>query len=285
MPEKAISVRFFLLFPFILLICYSGIGQNVVCSAEDRLEFDQKIAALGELGTADMSNTVVAVGKSFLGSPYEAKTLEINEEEALVVNLHEFDCTTYVENVLVFSLMLRKEEDAFEAFTSLLQNLRYREGELDGYASRLHYFTDWISNNEAKGLVKDITMEIGGEAQQKTIDFMSSHRDLYPMLTDDTSFELISKTEEALSERTTYVLSVDQIAAAESQIRDGDIIALATSVGGLDVTHTGFALRHNGRIHLLHASSSGSVEISEKPLADYLKGVRHNTGIIVARPL
>ena len=278
-------MRTLFLIPIILLSCHVAFAQSVVCSAEDRLAFDQRITDLESMDSADMGRTVVAVGQRFLGSPYVAKTLEINEEEALVVNLREFDCTTYVENVMVFSLMLKKEEQAFDSFTSLLQNIRYREGDLHGYASRLHYFTDWIANNESKGLVKDITMEIGGEAQKKTIDFMSTHRDLYPMLKDDESFKLIARTEESLSKRTTYVLGVDQILSAESQIRDGDIIALATSIDGLDVTHTGFAFHQNGRLHLLHASSSGRVEITEKPLVDYLKGIKNNTGIIVARPL
>ena len=69
-------------------------------------------------------------------------------------------------------------------------------------------------------------------------------------------------------------------------IQTGDIIALTSAIKGLDITHTGFAIRkEDGRIHLLHASSKGKVEISELPLADYLQGIKHNTGIIVARPL
>ena len=69
-------------------------------------------------------------------------------------------------------------------------------------------------------------------------------------------------------------------------IRDGDIIALATQIPGLDVTHTGIAIRgDDGRIHLLHASTEGRVKVSEEPLADYLEGIKGNTGILVVRPL
>ena len=232
-----------------------------------------------------MGNTMVAVGKTFKGSPYVAQTLELEGSEALVINLQEFDCTTYVENVLAFSLMLKKEQTEFDAFSSLLQNIRYRDGELKGYSSRLHYFTDWIDNNEEKGLVRDITKEVGGIPLDKDINFMSGHRDLYPMLEDDNSFEDIKKTEERLSQKTLYYLPREKVAASEELIHNGDIIALATSIGGLDVTHTGLAYREKeGRLHLLHASSSGEVKISEKPLADYLMGVSKNTGIIVARP-
>jgi hypothetical protein len=81
-------------------------------------------------------------------------------------------------------------------------------------------------------------------------------------------------------------LPQDQIEANENLIKNGDIIALTTAIPGLDITHTGIAIREkDGRIHLLHASSSGMVEISELPLADYLKKIKKNTGIMVARPL
>jgi hypothetical protein len=70
-------------------------------------------------------------------------------------------------------------------------------------------------------------------------------------------------------------------------IRSGDIIALTTSIKGLDITHTGIATREaDGRIHLLHASTgSMEVEVSKLPLTDYLKDIKNNTGIMVARPL
>ncbi len=233
-----------------------------------------------------MGRTVVNVGRTFLGSPYKAKTLEINEKEQLVINLQAFDCTTYVENVLAFSLLIIRQEYNFSSFGYVLQNIRYRDGLLDGYTSRLHYFTDWLANNEAKGLIRNISREIGGIPLRKRIDFMSSHRELYPMLKAESDLESIKKREEFLSGNTGYFLPRDQVLASEDQIREGDIIALTTSIEGLDVTHTGFAVKGaDGRIHLLHASTSGEVEISEKPLAEYLGAIKKNTGIIVARPL
>ena len=233
-----------------------------------------------------MGQTVVEVGKSFRGTPYKSKTLEINNEESLVINLRGFDCTTYVENVMAFSLLLQKEVEDFGAFTSILQNIRYRDGELVGYPSRLHYFSEWILNNEIKGLVKNISADLGGIAVKKDFNFMSTHRELYPMLKDsDANLAKIKSAEDHLSQQTWHIVPKDQVRDAENLIRNGDIIAMATSINGLDVTHTGFALKKkDGRIHLLHASTSGQVEISKKPLADYLKGINKNIGILVARP-
>ncbi|CAN0602836.1 unnamed protein product, partial [Ectocarpus sp. 12 AP-2014] len=152
---------------------------------------------------------------------------------------------------------------------------------------RLHYFSEWIANNAEKGLLKDITGEIGGAAITKDINFMSTHRDLYPFLADDVNFSKIKASENYLNNQAICVLVQGDIAANEHLIQTGDIIALATSINGLDVTHTGIATREkDGRIHLLHASTgSMEVEVSKKPLADYLKGIKSNTGIMVARPL
>lgn len=247
--------------------------------------FDKKKLEFQDL-QPDTKTLISDIGRTFLGTAYVAKTLEINEKESLVINLHEFDCTTYVENVLAFSLLVKKQQFNFEAFTNLLRNIRYRDGELDGYGSRLHYFTEWIADNSDKGIIRDITEELGGIAIAKEINFMTEHRDLYPMLKDDSNFEEIITAESRLNNQSIYYLPGEQVADIEKLLQDGDIIALATSIEGLDVTHTGFAYRNsNGRIHLLHASSSGEVEISKKPLTEYLKGVKSNTGIIVARPL
>ena len=104
---------------------------------------------------------------------------------------------------------------------------------------------------------------------------------------DDENYKKIVATETVLNGRSFCYLPQDQIEVNEHLIRSGDIIALATSINGLDVTHTGIATREkDGRIHLLHASTgSMEVEVSDLPLAEYLKGIKKNIGILVARPL
>lgn len=261
-------------------------AQTIVCSPIDKNTLEEKIVEMQSVVQPTYGDTLVTIGKSFLGIPYVAKTLEVGETESLVINLQGLDCTTYVENVLAFGSMLRKGEKELDDFARTLEKIRYKDGKLRGYPSRLHYFSEWIANNQEKGLVKDITGELGGKALTKDINFMSTHRDLYPFLSDEDNYLQIKASERYLNDRPLYVLAKDKIEASEHLLRSGDIIALATSINGLDVTHTGFAIRKDsGRIHLLHASSANEeVEISELPLAEYLKNIRHNTGIMVARP-
>lgn len=270
----------------ILLLSQYLPAQQITCSPLDKQAVEDKISSTSGLLKPDFGQTLVAVGKTFLGTPYVAKTLEVGDKESLVINLQGLDCTTYVENVLAFSLMLSHRDTDFEAFAKTLEKIRYKDGKLDGYASRLHYFSEWIANNASKGLLRDITTEIGGEKITKDINFMSTHRELYPFLSDPTNFNKLRESEKHLNSQPICILPQQQVEASESLIRSGDIIALTTAIDGLDVTHTGIATREeDGRIHLLHASSSGQVEVSALPLADYLKKVKSNTGILVARPL
>lgn len=279
------STKYF--FGILFLAVQSAFSQQITCSPANKQAFEQKTREINGLLEADFGKTLVAVGKTFLDIPYVAKTLEVGDTETLVINLEGLDCTTYVENVLAFNMMLDQGKTDFDSFTAILKTIRYKDGELNGYGSRLHYFTEWIRNNAQKGLVKDITADIGGVAIQKDINFMGTHRDLYPFLKDDTNFEKILDTEAELAKESFCYLPQDQVAAHEHLIKTGDIIALATSIKGLDVTHTGIATREkDGRIHLLHASTgSMKVEVSKKPLADYLKKVNKNIGIMVVRPV
>lgn len=271
----------------LFLFVQVSFAQQITCSAQDKQAFENKIIEIDGLLENDFGNTIVSIGKTFMNVPYVAKTLEIGETETLVVNLHGLDCTTFVENVLAFGLMLKSKKSNFESFTKTLETIRYKNGELNGYSSRLHYFTDWIQNNASKGLIKDITTDLGGIELQKPINFMGTHRNLYPFLTNEDNYAQILKTEENLNQKNICFLPQDQIEANEHLIQSGDIIALATSIKGLDVTHTGIATREkDGRIHLLHASTgSMQVEVSKLPLADYLKKIKNNIGIIVSRPL
>ena len=133
---------------------------------------------------------------------------------------------------------------------------------------------------------EQLTSVIGGIEIHKTINFMSTHRDLYPFLKENNAnYEKIKESEEFLNNEELCILEQDKIEENEHLISNGDIIALTTSIKGLDITHTGIAIREkDGRIHLLHASSSGEVKISKEPLVDYLKKIKNNTGIMVCRP-
>jgi hypothetical protein len=243
-------------------------------------------AFAARMDTLPIGEIIVGIGRRFVGEPYTPGTLEVPGPERLVVNLREFDCVTYVESVLALARLVRAGERDFAAFQRELTRIRYRNGTVDGYPSRLHYFSEWISDNAAKQVVQDVTSGIGGVATTEPVNFMTSNAHAYPHMSDLANVRAIGAVEQRLSAAPRHYIPQRQIATLERGIRNGDVIAATSSVHGLDVAHTGFAIRVDGRVHLMHAPLVGSVlEISARPLGDRILGINGQDGIMVARPL
>lgn len=246
------------------------------------------------LDTLSMGESMAFIGLSFVGTKYVSATLELPGAEEVVINLQELDCVTFVENVLALALFIRQvgpeilesELETQAVYRRVLTRIRYRNGRVDGYPSRLHYFTDWILDNEAKGMVREVTAELSGVEDFRAIDFMSTHPESYRQMTNRMVFNAIQDREFYLSGLGRYRIPEDEIATRSAWIRDGDIIAATSTVDGLDVAHTGLALWRDGALHLLHAPLVGeAVEVSNLPLADRIFRIESQDGIRVVRPL
>jgi hypothetical protein len=231
----------------------------------------------------EYSKLVPQIGKYFLGVRYVAHTLEC-ENEMLTVNFLELDCTTFLENVTVMATLAKTSQTGFDEYVKQLKKFRYRNGQVDGYASRIHYFSDWIVTNEERGFIKNITKETGGEPYVKTINYMTQNREKYQRLADKQTFEKIKLSEENLNKHRHYYIPKAKVAEMEKNIQAGDLIAITCDTEGLDIAHVGLAVEKNGRVYFMHASMSGKkVMISDEPLHDYLEKNRTHTGIMVAR--
>ncbi|MDR0865578.1 MAG: DUF1460 domain-containing protein [Candidatus Symbiothrix sp.] len=223
-----------------------------------------------------------------LKTPYVAQTLEGNAEEELVVNLHELDCMTFVENCLALSRAAQYPFPDSDYFVRQLKYIRYRSGIIHGYTSRLHYTTDWIADNVGKGTIEDITYALGGKRFQPHLGFMSSHPDLYPGLSENSQdVEVMISIERAINQRNTYYyIPQNEINDKQALIKSGDIICFTTNLPGLDISHLGIACWNKGQLSFIHASSKyKKVIINPESLADYCGTIKGNTGIMVLRPL
>ncbi|MGF7216289.1 hypothetical protein GGR92_002454 [Spirosoma lacussanchae] len=251
-----------------------------------------KLSQWASAGGKTPAETAVQVGKQLIGKPYVANTLDLNATEQLVVNVDAFDCTTYLETVLALSLarfeLSAKATPAQleRSFQQYLTQLRYRNGRIDGYASRLHYFSDWLRDNERKGLLTDVSRELpGAMSVAKPVSYMTTATYRYPALRDPAVYRQVALTEAELNQQSFAFIPKKIIRQAESQLREGDIVMLTAARPGLDMKHVGLAVRQpNGRIHLLHASSEqGQVMITTQPLSDYVLYHKRLSGIRVAR--
>ncbi len=269
---------------FSLLLCWSvSQAQDLPPPAIHDLQ------QLHLVGGRTVAETAVLTGKMLLGKSYVHQTLDGNRTEQLVVNLQQFDCTTFLETTLALSLAwhesIGKNQEVFEqAFIQQLTRLRYRHGQINGYGSRLHYLSDWLRDNVQKGIVQDITREIGGMQVSKSLNYMTAAVYKYPHLSDPMVFKQIADVQTDISRQPFWFIPKKQIAAIESKLQEGDIIMLTAARPGLDMKHVGFCVWQHGRVHLLHASSEyGEVMITPVPLATYIGINKRLSGIRVAR--
>ena len=236
------------------------------------------------------------VGELAVGTPYEAFTLEAYikaggqpaSNEQLFLSLTRFDCVTLVESCLAVARVANNPgTPSWERFGHEIERMRYRGGEREGYASRLHYFSEWIYDGEKRGLVHDLGRELGGVNDTRPLRFMTEHRSSYPALVDENVFRAIGEMERGLDNNPRYVVAAERIPQIQDHIETGDVLAFATAIPGIDVSHAAFAYRDAaGVLRVLHAPlSGGAVEVTRATLPEYVSAIRQATGILVARPL
>ncbi len=265
-------------------------GTEPRIGKEDLEFFTAVMVHLGKLEDASMAELVAEAGRFFLHTPYGAQTLEYPDslgKEQLVINLRVLDCTTLVENCLALARTSRSGDHTLVRFAAELQSIRYRQGILDGYASRLHYFCDWISDNTMKGVVKQVYALPGERRLQKTLSFMSSHQEAYPALRGDAALvEQIVLREKVLSAIEYFYLPEEEAQLWLDGLQEGDLVAFTTKIEGLLISHVGLLVMVEGKLRLLHASSRvGEVVISKQGLSHYLEQHKNAMGIILLRPM
>ena len=257
--------RPYIIITTIVLICclHPAFAQHIDYTPDDSTEITdlmRKAHAHFQHKATDKGQIVLFFARHFIGRPYVAHTQEKNSIENIIVNTKELDCTTLVETVAALTKAYYKK-GTFADFVSALESIRYRNGKVNGYASRLHYFSWWISDNEKRHNVIDLGKDGNYPyiAKQKIdVHFMSSNPLLYRQLADSPALvEEIKQYEDQQNGETVNYIPKNLLNLGQQQlgIKDGDIIALVTSKDGLDISHVGFAAWKGDKLHLLNASS------------------------------
>jgi hypothetical protein len=260
--------------------------KECIFQPEDKQIAEDKLTVFSEDVNLPISDLVVKIGLSFLDTPYVAATLENGLDEKLVINLRQLDCTTFAESVLALARTVKMKKTDFVSFATELEKIRYRDGFRNQYPSRLHYFSEWILNNEKKGIVSGKANQNGVKCD-KVINYMSTHPSDYPVLKEHTELiPAIAQQENELSGKGFMYFPKSDIPNLYRNLKHGDIIALTSSIDGVDVNHVGIIIRKGNEFHLLHAPLSGKkVLVSEGPITDFIKPASKNNGIIIARPV
>ena len=288
----------------ITLSFFAALTMLTICRSAAAVTYQQtdsiKVVGLLTKGLRQPAgeNLVLFYANQLKGLPYVGKTLEVNPKEELAINLREMDCTTLVENVVALVLTTRQGSTRFSDFCLNLERIRYRDGRLNGYASRNHYFSEWIESNSRQGFVGEITGKRADsrgdfypfvDAQVLACTYMSQHPDLYPMLRDDAqALRQIKANEKRINGKTVRYVPRRLLGHSRrelSAIEDGDILAIVTKKTGLDVSHLGFAVwGRDGKLHLLNASQIHKrVVLEPMTLEEYMKKHPTQLGVRVIK--
>lgn len=283
-------------FVFITVILFCGMFNSFaqtridlkqcISQPEDKTIAEEKLKLFASKSTLPIADLLVEIGMSFQGTPYVAATLENGLEEKMVINLRELDCTTFVENCLALARTVKSGKTDFETFVTELEHIRYRDGKRNQYPSRLHYFNEWVHNNHIKGLISE-TVNQNGVKSNKIINYMSTHPSDYPVLKDYPELiPAIARQEKELTATGFMYFPKTDIPNLYQNLKHGDIIALTSSIEGVDVNHVGIIIRKGKEFYLLHAPLSGKkVLVSDGPITDFIKPNSKNNGIMIARPV
>ncbi|MBI5511981.1 MAG: DUF1460 domain-containing protein [Deltaproteobacteria bacterium] len=222
------------------------------------------------------------LGKAYYDPPQTAGP------ERLQIELKTFQCVSFVEDSLAVARCLWRGEPTAACFLHDVVASRYRDGRMDGYASRLHYFTDWIEDNARRGRLQIVTGAVGGRALRQRFSFMSDNPASYPALAAPAVLNAIKEIEARLSATPHVVLDRADVARAQSQLENGDVIGLVSDKHpGMVVIHTGFIyVDKHGKRSLMHAASFHKrTLVTGSDVANYLLRRPERRGLMIGRPL
>ena len=223
-----------------------------------------------------VNEAMARLAEFFLGSPYLAMSLDQSGRERLRLDLTQFDCMLFVEQLLAIV-----SADSFDGFAEQTRRLRYRNGEI-GYCTRQHYFQDWVGSAQLQGVLETSPVWPGQAMRNLSLNFMSSHRDRYPALQSPALFNCIDALEQGRRIDQHY-LPLAALDDALPSLQSGDVFAVATRVGGLDVSHTGILVRDGSRLDAIHAAPGRGV-MRSRSFTRYLRSVPDAIGAVIVRP-
>ncbi|WP_442780015.1 DUF1460 domain-containing protein [Enterobacter cancerogenus] len=204
------------------------------------------------------------VSSAFLGTPYQADTLIGGPDtpEALVANFNGVDCFTLVDYV---EALTRSHDKT--TFLHNLAEVRYTHGNVD-YLSRRHFFSDWFATRPRNA--RDVTPDISPDyvVVDKQLNRKPDGSEYIPGL--------------GIHHRKINYISGNAITQQVlDRLKTGDYVGVYSPLEGLDVSHVGIVVRHDGQVWFRNASS---LDANRKVVdSAFLEYMRAKPGIVVLR--
>lgn len=239
-----------------------------------------------------LGDRTIAVGLALVGTPYVNYTLEIDDHiEAPSVNLNGLDCWTFYESSLAFARMLRAYDPPYtpQKMLSMIEIERYRGGKSNGvYTTRLHHLEDLYQDNQKRGLMDDMTRQLGGVRIYRNVREMQVAWKSYRYLRNNPSLRPeMARIENRITAMPVFHVPKSRVAAIEPQLRNGDVISITSTGDGGYTQHVGLIYKDRGGVaRFVHASSKKGVRAVtiDSRISGYLAASSGRAGILVGRP-
>ncbi len=242
------------------------LDQDKIAELEAKPLYEFKESELGDYlafvqrDEPDLRKRIVRLGRKNINQPYELHLLgeapfETYDPQPLYC-LDRSDCVVFSEHTYAMAM-----SDNWESFFTLLQRIRYKDGQI-GVATRNHYTeADWDVNND--WLVTDISSDLAGDdvaTYPQKIDRSRFLRKRYKLVRDIP----VEKLE------VEYV-PWDKVADIEDQLQSGDYVnvIVGTTPTSAWATHVGLiAVDDDGTVNFLHSTPP---RVREEPIQTYIK--------------
>ena len=148
------------------LLPIAAMPQKAIYTSADSIRIEQILHGANNAIPSTTGERIISIAHEFIGEKYVGGTLEHGGEEPLFISCTELDCTTFVELVLAIAKTANDGSLLFTDVCSNLETIRYRNGKNNGYTSRLHYISWWITDSAKTGVIEEITSQISNKKQE-----------------------------------------------------------------------------------------------------------------------
>jgi hypothetical protein len=277
-------------------------------TANDTAEIQKLITA--ESNLSDFDARLNLMTEAFVGRPY-LKNGPLGEglqgvyDQDPLYRTDGFDCTTYVETTISLARSLQTDD-----FLNQLNHIRYKDGVVD-FTLRNHFVEiDWNPNNEAAGILKDITRDLAKKPGQLSESIQTiSKRNWYQKMTVS-NLQLVQATPDVLAERlnqlrnegarfedqvsTLPFLKMNSLNETLPMINSSAVLNLLRDFKEADgritsyVSHQVLLVWKNGKARVRQASSkSSNMKVIDQSLSEFITAQQagETTGINVLQVL
>ncbi len=224
-----------------------------------------------------LGHRIDLISETYLGLPYLTDPLGENKgyDKDPLYRFDGFDCTTYVETVIAEALATSEED-----FKENMNEIRYRNAQVD-FVTRNHFTSiDWIHNNRRNGILVDVTK----------ILFKNHYKISETVINKSAWFKMVHKMDyksRSKVSKLAYLPLAEVTPELLSKIKSGSIINIVrpnwlpkdkdgiNKTGTeLDISHQGFAIwKDDGILYYRNASSTAKM-VTDEPLDKYLKRMK-----------